>query len=206
MIGYLKSLMGESEAIDLIAHQHWFLLAYAVLPEVAVLAIGLAALSWAVWSAGPLPALGYLLLLIPLASFIRDFMVWDNHCYVVTNRRVIQMIGVFNKSVIDSSLEKVNDVKLVQSFWGRLFGYGDIEILTASEMGVNRFTRISNPVRFKTAMLNAKTKLEHGQASGMADARDNARNAALLAQIESLHKEGVLTDAEYKKKKAALTK
>jgi uncharacterized membrane protein YdbT with pleckstrin-like domain len=201
MAGYLKSLMGESEKIDLIAHQHWFLLAAAVLPEVAVLVIGLVTLSWAVWSAGPLPALGYLLLIIPLASFTRDFLVWNNHCYVVTNRRVIQMTGVFNKSVIDSSLEKVNDVKLVQSFWGRVFGYGDIEILTASDMGVNRFTHISYPVRFKTAMLDAKTRLEHGQASGMAATRNTA---ALLAQVESLHQQGVLTDAEYKKKKAAL--
>jgi uncharacterized membrane protein YdbT with pleckstrin-like domain len=201
MAGYLKSLMSEGETIDLVAHQHWFLLAYAVLPEVGVLVIGLATISWAVWSAGPLPALGYLLLIIPFASFMRDFLVWDNHRYVVTNRRVIQMMGVFNKNVIDSSLEKVNDVKLVQSFWGRLFGYGDIEILTASEMGVNRFTLISNPVRFKTAMLNAKTKLEHGQAAGMAATRNIA---ALLAQLESLHREGVLTDAEYKKKKSAL--
>jgi uncharacterized membrane protein YdbT with pleckstrin-like domain len=203
MAGYLKSLMSEDEKIELIAHQHWALLAYAVAPEAGVLVIGLVLLSWSVFMAGPLVALGYLLLIIPFVSFMRDFLVWDNHRYVVTNRRVIQMTGVFNKSVIDSSLEKVNDVKLVQTFWGRLFGYGDIEILTASEMGVNRFVIISNPVRFKTAMLNAKTKLEHGQAAGMASTRNTA---ALLAQLESLHKEGVLTDAEYKKKKEALAK
>lgn len=201
MSGYLKSLMGEGETIELVAHQHWFLLGYAVLPEVGVLIVGLVAISWSVWSAGPLPALGYLLLIIPAASFLHDFLIWNNHRYVVTNRRVIQMTGVFNKSVIDSSLDKVNDVKLVQSFWGRVFGYGDIEILTASDMGVNRFVRISSPVRFKTAMLNAKTRLEHGQAAGIAAQRSNA---ALLAQLDSLHEGGVLTDAEYKKKKAAL--
>jgi uncharacterized membrane protein YdbT with pleckstrin-like domain len=201
MASYLKSLMSEGEKIALVAHQHWFLLAQAVLPEVGVLAVGIVALSWAVWAAGPLPALGYLLLLIPLVSFLHDFLIWNNHRYVVTNRRVIQMTGVFNKSVIDSSLDKVNDVKLVQSMWGRVFGYGDIEILTASEMGVNRFSLIANPVRFKTAMLNSKTALEHGQAAGMSAARNTA---ALMAQLDSLHKEGVLTDSEYKTKKAAL--
>jgi uncharacterized membrane protein YdbT with pleckstrin-like domain len=201
MAGYLKSLMSEGESIELEAHQHWFLLASAVLPELGVLVIGLVALTWAVWSAGALPALGYLLLIIPLASFTRDFLVWDNHSYVVTNRRVIQMMGVFNKNVIDSSLDKVNDVKLVQSVWGRMLGYGDIEILTASDMGVNRFTRISDPVRFKTAMLNAKTRLEHGQTAGKSAA---SNTAALLAQLESLHQGGVLTDAEFKKKKAAV--
>lgn len=201
MAGYLKSLMSEGENIELVAHQHWFMLASAVLPELGVLVIGLVALTWAVWSAGALPALGYLLLIIPLASFTRDFLVWNNHSYIVTNRRVIQMMGVFNKSVIDSSLDKVNDVKLVQSFWGRMFGYGDVEILTASDMGVNRFTHISNPVGFKTAMLNAKTRLEHGQAAGKSAA---STTEALLAQLESLHQGGVLTDAEFKKKKAVL--
>jgi uncharacterized membrane protein YdbT with pleckstrin-like domain len=121
---------------------------------------------------------------------------------VVTNRRVIQIIGVFNKNVTDSSLEKVNDVKMVQSFWGRLFGYGDIEILTASEMGVNRFTQIGRPIRFKTAMLDAKGRLDSGQASAGGE-RDTA---ALLAQLEALHKAGILTDAEFEKKKAALGK
>ncbi len=51
----------------------------------------------------------------------------------------MQISGIFNKSVIDSSLEKVNDIKMDQSALGRMFGYGDIEILTASELGVNLF-------------------------------------------------------------------
>jgi hypothetical protein len=40
----------------------------------------------------------------------------------------------------------VNDVKLSQSFWGRLFDYGDIEILTASEVGANVFRSIGDPI------------------------------------------------------------
>ena len=30
--------------------------------------------------------------------------------------------GVLGKDVVDSSLEKVNDVKMSQSFFGRMFG------------------------------------------------------------------------------------
>jgi len=69
------------------------------------------------------------------------------------------MLGVFNKQVVDSLLEKVNDVKTEQSFLGRIFGYGDIEILTASEQGANRVRMIARPLEFKVAMLDAKEAL-----------------------------------------------
>jgi uncharacterized membrane protein YdbT with pleckstrin-like domain len=67
---------------------------------------------------------------------INDILVWSHHQYIVTNWRVLQISGIFNKNVIDSSLEKVNDVKMTQSFFGRIFNYGNVEILTASELGV----------------------------------------------------------------------
>ena len=37
----------------------------------------------------------------------------------------------------DSSLEKINDAVLEQSFFGRMLGYGDLDVLTASEIGVD---------------------------------------------------------------------
>ena len=93
-------------------------------------------------------------------SMLRDILIWWNRQYIITSLRVIQISGVINKNLTDSSLEKVNDVKLSQSIVGRLFDYGDVEILTASELGVNLFRRIGNPVGFKTAMVNAKQDLE----------------------------------------------
>lgn len=164
---YLKSLLGKNETVQHVARQHWALLAWPILPEVLLILsyAGLVTFIWAELLPRPQVLLAQVLLILPIISLLRDTLIWSNHKYVVTNRRVIQLQGVFNKNVVDSSLEKVNDVKMEQSFWGRLFGYGDIEILTASELGVNRFTRIGNPVRFKTAMLNAKTALEKGQSA-----------------------------------------
>ncbi len=61
----------------------------------------------------------------------------------------------------DSSLEKLTDVILTQSLFGRMLGYGTIEILTAaSSAGVNDLKQIAQPMEFKTAMVNAKEELE----------------------------------------------
>ena len=56
-----------------------------------------------------------------------------NQEYVLTNRRVIQVEGVLNRNSTDSSLEKINDAVLSQSVFGRMFDFGDLTVLTASE-------------------------------------------------------------------------
>ena len=43
--------------------------------------------------------------------------------------------GVVNKRATDSSLEKINDAVLSESIFGRMFGFGDLDVLTASEEG-----------------------------------------------------------------------
>lgn len=211
---YLKSLMGENEQMLLVTHRHWTILMLEILSE-SILAIALivfvtlllvfSPLLGPLAVFGPLFALGYLLLLFPLASLTRDVLIWSNRKFVITTRRVIQLSGVLNKDVTDSSLEKVNDVKLDQSFWGRLLNYGDVEILTASDIGVNKFTTIADPVRFKTAMLNAKNKLETPIYAASGPAAPPAPDVpALIAQLDGLRQHGLLTEAEFQAKKAQL--
>jgi uncharacterized membrane protein YdbT with pleckstrin-like domain len=211
---YLNKLMGDNEQILMVAHRHWTILALEILSE-SILAIAVIVLVTLllIFSpvlgplviVGPFFALGYLLLVFPLASITRDVSVWSNRKYIITSRRVIQLSGVFNKDVTDSSLEKVNDVKLDQSVWGRLLNYGDVEILTASDLGVNKFTTIANPVSFKTAMLNAKNKLDTPNYGAPAPSAAPAPDVpALIAQLDGLRQHGVLTEAEFQAKKAQL--
>ena len=209
---YLKSLLGENEQILFVTHHHWLVLFGEILAEllialvVIVLVTAVLVLNWVTNPLiAPLVPLGYLLLVIPLISLLRDVLIWRNREYVVTNRRVIQLAGVFNKNITDSSLDKVNDVKMSQSFMGRLLGYGNIEILTASELGVNKFTYIGHPVQYKTAMINAKERLEHAPAAPAAPA-PSASPADLLSQLDALRQHGVLSEAEFQAKKAELLK
>jgi uncharacterized membrane protein YdbT with pleckstrin-like domain len=201
---YLKHMLGNQEEILLVARQHWFVLVQAII-LVCFIALIIIAADLALYfalSSNPLVLFGLILLLIPVASLIRDTMIWSNRKYVVTSRRVIQIHGVFNKDVTDSSLEKVNDVKMEQSFIGRLFDFGDVEILTASELGVNLFKRIAEPIKFKTAMLNAKAKLEDEQ-SGHGE-HDENDIPSLIAHLGQLRQQGIITESEFQTKKSEL--
>lgn len=201
---YLKHLLGNHEEILLVTHQHWIVWVQSILLEgfVALIIIAADILLYYVLLFNPLVLLGLILLLIPIASLARDTMIWYNRKYVITSRRVIQIHGVFNKDVIDSSLEKVNDVKMDQSFIGRLFDFGDVEILTASELGVNLFKKIAGPVKFKTTMLNAKAKLEDEQ-TGHGE-QEESDIPSLIARLGQLRQQGVITEAEFQAKKSEL--
>jgi uncharacterized membrane protein YdbT with pleckstrin-like domain len=202
---YLKSLLGQNEEIKLVTHRHWFVLVEHILPEIflTLLAIIVVAILQIFNPTIPLIALGYFVVIFPLVSLLRDIMIWSSHKYVVTSLRVIQVMGLFNKNVIDSSLEKVNDVKMHQSFLGRMFNFGDLEILTASELGVNRFTRIGDPVQFKTAMLNSKIQLEERVVIAQPASPSNDI-PSLIARLGDLRDKGILSQEEFQAKKEKL--
>ena len=198
---YIQSMLGENERILLVTRQHRFVLFSAIVAEILVTLVVLVAISFMI-PFNPLAAFGYLLALVPILSMVRDILTWSNHEYIVTNRRVIQVSGIFSKDVVDSSLEKVNDVKMTQSFFGRLFDYGDVEILTASETGDNLFKRIGDPVKFKTVMLNAKEKLGYEGTGSHAQRVESIPEQ--IAELDKLRKQGIVTDAEFQAKKKEL--
>ena len=79
---------------------------------------------------------------------------------MLTNRRVIQVEGVLNRNATDSSLEKINDAVLSQSVFGRMFDFGDLTVLTASESGIEKMRMLRSPVVYKKKMLDAKHDYE----------------------------------------------
>ena len=210
-MGYLEGLMGQREKIVFKARQHWLVIVpRLVLWSVVSLVILLIA---AVLTAviGPPALLLLLALVFPFWRIMVDFLNWWNEQYVITNRRVIQLEGTINKHSIDSSLEKVNDVVLEQSAMGRILNYGDVQILTASEIGVNLFKRIRCPVLFKTQMLNQKEalgQLEIFEGRATRVLSEEAPSAGdipeLIAELDELRKRGVITDQEFEEKKKAL--
>jgi hypothetical protein len=161
--------------------------------------------------------------LVPAVEVIRIALDWWNERYIITNRRVMEVRGIINKNVRDSALEKVNDVELNQSIVGRVLGYGTVQIITGSDIGVNQFRRISNPVRFKREMLNAKENYQRTGAdfddettgSPSASATSKTIQAAgidmtkddipeLITELDGLRQKGIISEEEFQAKKTEL--
>lgn len=207
-MGYLENILGKNEEIVFKTRRHWFVIArnviLSVLLSLLVIVIVIALLE----PTNQLSSIGLLMLVLTLGFLLVTCLRWWNEQYIVTNRRIVQIDGVLNKHVIDSSLEKVNDVVLNQSYLGRLLDYGNLEILTASEVGINKLKKLSGPIRFKKHMLDAKEALSMNEdfPGRSADQSGNAAPSVpeLIAQLATLRDQGVLTDEEFQTKKTEL--
>jgi uncharacterized membrane protein YdbT with pleckstrin-like domain len=214
-MSYVGSILGKNERIVFVTRQHWLVIAGSLLVTIlaSALIVGLAiAASLVIGGAG---LLALVLLILPLGRGLLTWLRWWNEQYLITNRRIIQVEGVINKNVIDSSLEKVNDVVMSQSVLGRLLGYGDIEILTASDVGVNKLTKIADPIRFKTTMMDQKEALMETEAVNARVDRvlaEGPRPTAsedipeIIAELAQLRDKGLITEQEFQDKKAELMK
>jgi hypothetical protein len=170
-MSYARTLLSRGEEVVFESRQHWF----AVVAHTwGFIIAAILALAVAIWAASrpnseSLGTLGQIIeiaaLLVLLGSLARIGLIvwaWRNQEWLVTNRRIIKSQGILNKSMGDSSLEKVNDAILSQSMIGRLVGYGNLDILTAAEepSSVSDFPMLADAVQFKIAMLNQKHALE----------------------------------------------
>ena len=171
-MSYADTLMSTGEQIRLRERQHWFILLwagrYAILAIVGGFVLLLLANALGI-SGSAFTLAGYLfaiLLIVGILNFIWVALTFRSNEYVLTNRRVMQVGGVINKHSTDSSLEKINDAALTQSFFGRIFNFGDLDVLTASEAGIERFRMIHDPVQFKKTMLDVKHEYEVDMSRG----------------------------------------
>jgi uncharacterized membrane protein len=97
-------------------------------------------------------------LVLAVAGFVWSAVQWQSQEYVLTDHRVIHVSGVVNKQASDSSLENVTDAAIVVPWVGRLLGFGDLTLMTASEAGINHLLALRDPIEFKKSMMTAKSE------------------------------------------------
>jgi uncharacterized membrane protein YdbT with pleckstrin-like domain len=205
---YVEKLLSTNEKTIVRTHRHFFTVFGSLFKELVVLiACAIAFFSVSTWYTGD-PLFFYIgiaiVALLAMVSAFVDILRWQNNEYIVTSRRVIHANGIFSKNILDSSLNKINDVILQQSMMGRIFNYGTIKILTATEEVINLLDRIANPIGFKHAMLEAKSLLEPVSASPFVGKAASATQ--LLEELDQLRTRKMITDVEYEEKRKEILK
>lgn len=176
---------------------------------VCVLNFGVAAFAWGTWDMPPVAIATGILGVVFLGVILIKRAVLRSHDYVLTNRRVIQEEGILSRRSMDASLGKINNVEHRQTLWGRILGYGDVEIDTASETGTTRFAQISDPVEFKRAVLGAAEEYRVRGVMPMtmpaaAPAAPELSPAERIRQLKGLLDEGLISPQEFEAKRRGL--
>jgi uncharacterized membrane protein YdbT with pleckstrin-like domain len=166
-MSYARNLLSRGEEVVFESRQHWFAVLGETWPFVIAAILAFAVLIWQTTSTawqltGLLQIISLVALVVSLARIGLKVWSWRNQEYLVTSRRLIKAEGIFNKEMADSSLEKINDAHLTQSWIGRIFDFGTLDILTAADesAGIQDYYMLADPVRFKIAMLNQKERVE----------------------------------------------
>jgi uncharacterized membrane protein YdbT with pleckstrin-like domain len=162
---YRETLLAPGENVALITRPHVFtfwaqaIVAFLLMLLLVAAAVAVEAvirLPAEIANARPWITVG--LLVLALFGFLAVLSAWVRYRskeIVVTDRRVLRVSGVLSKEVIDNGLDAITDLQLRQSWVGRIFGFGDVDILTASETGgggPDRFAAVAGPVQFMHAV------------------------------------------------------
>jgi uncharacterized membrane protein YdbT with pleckstrin-like domain len=158
-VSYLQQSLAPGETIVAVFKLHWsmwirFWVAI-VLGVIAVVALLVAQIPWAAAAAAVLAIVsaGYQWLWLRAIE------------QAVTNRRVVHKTGIVSRRSTELRLASIETVDLRQSFWGRVFGFGDVEITGRGETAM-MLVRIAHPIDVKREIESAYASSVEAPRSG----------------------------------------
>jgi uncharacterized membrane protein YdbT with pleckstrin-like domain len=207
----MKTQLKPDEKIILITKPHWLTLSgpsflVFIVLVADILAGYMLGLEWS----------KYLSILLVLTGFYLLYKIVqrNRNIWVVTNLRVIDEYGVFTSNSKESPLDKINNVTYRQPFWGKIFGYGNVQIQTAAEIGSTTYYNVERPQELKNSITNMQEEYKQQQIRKQASELANAMIAGqqekktdIASELEKLHElwqKGILTEAEYNAGKAKI--
>ena len=204
----MRTKLKNDEIILLITRQHWIrlLLPLFIWLLAAVLLIVFASTT------------GLIIALVAALYPTIEYLNWKNNLWCVTNVRVVDESGFFNRYSKESPLDKINNVEYDQNIWGRIFGFGNVDIQTAAELGETTYELIQNPQRLKDTITQAQEEYKKAQiirqASQLAEAISRSAAATVqpsqqmiadeLQKLFNLYQQGGITQEEYQMQKNKL--
>ena len=205
----MRTELKKEEKILVIIRQHWLKLA---LPFFAWLLAAVLLILFA-------GTTGLIITLVTALYPMYEYLNWKNNLWCVTNLRVVDESGFFSRYSKESPLDKINNVEYDQSIWGRLLGYGNVDIQTAAEMGETTYQLIHHPKLLKDTITLAQEEYKKAQitkqATQLAEAivKSTASTqpsqqmiADELQKLFNLFQQGAITQEEYLAQKSKLIK
>jgi uncharacterized membrane protein YdbT with pleckstrin-like domain len=197
---YPTEFLTEDETIEKAFRPHWKTLIIPVLWTVLVaitivLSVQLMPEGWPTWASIAVLLAGW------VSLSVLPIIRWYYTIHILTSERLIVRRGIIARQGMEIPLEVVNDVGFSQSVLERLLGFGDVVIESAGELGQSRLSNIPRPQHFHSELYRVR-EARTLALSGGGGAVD--REVATLAQLAELHRQGSLTDDEFRAQKAKL--
>ncbi|WP_421119546.1 PH domain-containing protein [Aquihabitans daechungensis] len=216
-MAFPPDLLNDGEEIVLDLRPHWLFMALSSAAFIGLIVVGMLLLVW--WNpdgtlgtaTASLVGVGFV---ITVSWVLLTYARWVTTHFVLTTDRIINRSGIIRKTGTDIPLDRVNTVLFSQGLLERMVGAGDLVVESASETGANNFKNVRRPnivqkeihVQME-ANENRKFDRMRGPSDRAAAPVDPTKQHTIPQQIDQLselHQRGVLSDAEFARKKAEL--
>jgi len=195
--------LAENEELILDLRPHWWQLVGPALVTVLIVvavAVALLLMPSADRSGVVGLAAGVAAVLLFLVLVLPRVVTWATTHFVLTSDRLIYRHGLIAKYSKEIPLERLNDVTFSQSFFERLIGAGDLQIESAGEHGQSTFQDIRRP---EAVQLEIYRQMEANQQRMTGGGRPPSALED-LERLAALRDRGVITEAEFQRKKQDL--
>jgi uncharacterized membrane protein YdbT with pleckstrin-like domain len=197
----MRTTLKKDENVVLVIRPHWFVLVWPSFFVIVGIIVGILVGSY-----------GYFIPIVMLLNLGYQIVQRNTNLWAVTNLRVIDEFGVFSHNSKESPLDKINNVTYEQNIWGRIFGYGNVQIQTAAEIGSTVYYRVEKPKELKDTITLMQE--EHKRSQILSQARELAKAisigpqkpsqtdvAAEIEKLFELKQKGILTEVEFNTRK-----
>ncbi|MEI7472693.1 MAG: PH domain-containing protein [Chitinophagaceae bacterium] len=207
----MRTTLKKDEKLLILIHQHWIILVLPIFAWILLTALLL-------FTNKLSNSVQFLIIVLAAIYPMLEYIKWKYNLWAVTNMRVIDEEGYFTRYSKESPLDKINNVEYNQPILGRIFGYGDVDIQTAAEMGETKYSMIHHPKLLKDTITLAQEEYKKNQIStqatqlaqaiakttGAVTAVSQQMIADELSKLFDLLQKGAITQEEYIAQKAKL--
>jgi len=132
-MSYIEQSLGQGETLIMRARFHWW---YTFKALLALIFLGV--------------------FIIGIVIFLMMMLKkWTTEIGVTTHR-FVEKTGLFSLKTFEIALPNIEGVKVEQTFWGRLLGYGHLRI-EGSGVDFVEIPDIADPIAFRAAIETAKS-------------------------------------------------
>ena len=160
-MSYVKSSLGADEEILMIARFPW---PYHLVAWGALLVLGIVGVGVIIW-----------------AMMLVHFATTEA---ALTTRRVVYKKGLFTRETLELGVSTIEQIELHQGFWGRIFGFGVVEVSGTGDGQIRTHT-MADPVKFRRLVTDARAQdraiVVEQTEFNQADARTRARERLQLS-------------------------
>ncbi|HET7557422.1 MAG TPA: PH domain-containing protein [Rhodanobacteraceae bacterium] len=170
MASYIEQSLAPGEKIVALFRLHWlvWLRMWAVLALGAVIVIAILWLGASGSGGASFSGTWWIALAVAIVAVVIALYQWLTLRTIeqgVTNHRVIRKTGVVSRQSTELRLASIETVDLRQSFWGRIFRFGNVEITGRGETAMF-LERLADPIGVKRAIETAYSGYAEGARTG----------------------------------------